>query len=92
MEDYRSHLKLLGLVVEDRVTLFEGVVTSVSFDLYGCVQALVVPRFNGKDTPDSRWFDTNRLKEMSSMPVMCVPDYITGIIAEKGGECLPLKD
>jgi hypothetical protein len=35
-------LKLLGTKVRDVVTGFVGIVTSVSFDLYGCVQAVVV--------------------------------------------------
>lgn len=38
-----SYMELLGRHVTDRVTNFQGVVTSVSFDLYGCVQCVVYP-------------------------------------------------
>ena len=38
-----THMKLLGHKVEDKVTGFKGVVSSLSFDLYGCVQAVVTP-------------------------------------------------
>ena len=91
MKELETHLSLLGLSVKDRVTDFEGVVTSVSFDLYGCMQALVIPKFIGKDTPETRWFDANRLEITSIMSVMPVPDFIKAVI-EKGGEILPLKD
>ena len=37
----QNHFELLGYKVKDSVTGFTGVVTSISFELYGCVQALV---------------------------------------------------
>jgi hypothetical protein len=91
MEDYKKHLRLLGLKVKDRVTGYEGVVSSVSFDLYGCMQALLMPEFQGKETPDSRWFDANRLEVICDTPVMDPPNFISEIIATKGGEILPPK-
>lgn len=62
----KKHLELLGLKVEDKVTGFKGVVSSIGFDLYGCVQAIVNPGI-GKDSKpaDSHWFDVNRLKVLS---------------------------
>ncbi len=39
-----EHIKFLGLQVRDEVTGFSGVVTSMSFDLYGCIQAVVTPK------------------------------------------------
>ena len=58
----KKHLELLGLRVEDKVTGLRGVVASVGFDLYGCVQAIVNPGL-GKDKKlqDCQWFDVNRL-------------------------------
>jgi len=71
-----KHFELLGLKVEDVVTGFKGVVSSISFDLYGCVQAVVAPAMNDKgETPDGRWFDTKRLKVLAPAPVMEVPDF-----------------
>lgn len=78
-----EHLELLGQKVEDRVTGFKGVVTSLSFDLYGCIQAIVHPGM-GEDgkLAECNWFDVNRLKVLSKKPVMAVPDFIQGAIAE----------
>jgi hypothetical protein len=69
-------MELLGLKVRDCVTGFEGVATSISFDLYGCVQAVVTPAMKdaGK-LEDSRWFDTKRLHVLDPKPVMDVPTF-----------------
>lgn len=73
MHDY---LQLLGFKVRDVVTGFEGVVESVSFDLYGCVQAVVRGPVTEKgDVLDGRWFDMKRLKQISQTPVMMVPRF-----------------
>ena len=42
--EIKKHLDLLGYEVEDKVSNFKGVVISISFDLYGCVQADVRPK------------------------------------------------
>jgi len=69
-------MELLGMKVVDKVTEFKGVVTSISFDLYGCIQVLVSP---GTDEQgkyrDSRWFDTQRLRVTSKKPVMERPNF-----------------
>lgn len=76
MENFKKHMELLGLKVEDKVTSFTGIVTSLSFDLYGCIQGLVHP---GKDEKgalrDSVWFDVNRLRILDSTPVMERPEF-----------------
>ncbi len=66
----------LGRKVKDRVTGFTGVVTSISFDLYGCVQGWVVPQL-GEDgkVRDSSWFDLNRLQILKKEPVLEVPTF-----------------
>jgi len=83
MENVEKHLDLLGLKVVDRVTGLKGVVTSVSFDLYGCIQAIVDPGIDkeGKNI-DNRWFDIARLKTIGSKPVMETPNFDFGIAAE----------
>lgn len=72
----QKYLDMLGTKVRDRVTGFEGVVTSVGFDLYGCIQCVVSPPID-KDgrLPDGRWFDSNRIEVMSTTPVMGRPDF-----------------
>jgi hypothetical protein len=81
--EIKKHLDLLGFRVEDKVTGMEGVVASISFDLYGCVQAIVNPGMtkDGK-LADSVWFDVNRLKVTSKKPVMEVPNFDYGLQAE----------
>ncbi len=70
------HLELLGFRVKDRVTGFEGVVSSVCFDLYGCIQAVVNPGLDKDGKPrDSHYFDIGRLEATSDDPVMQAPDF-----------------
>lgn len=79
----KTHLNLLGMKVEDRVTGFKGVLVSVSFDLYGCIQAVVNPGLDkdGK-LDDAKWFDVNRLIVTSAEPVMNRPNFDFGQVAE----------
>jgi len=92
--EIKKHLDMLGLKVEDKITGFSGAVSSVSFDLYGCVQGLVSPPVDkdGK-TPDSGWMDLNRLKIKSKNPVMERPNFDYGLIAEgkQGSAKKPIK-
>lgn len=71
------HLALLGHEVKDRVSDFTGVVTSVSFDLFGCVQAVVRPRAldDKGNLKDACWFDVSRLERTSTSPLMAVPSF-----------------
>lgn len=81
-----QYLKILGLNVRDRVSGTAGVATSVSFDLYGCVQVIVNPdRDKDGKLPDPMWFDHKRLEVMSNTPVMPQPDFVT----VHGGQTLP---
>lgn len=81
-----DHIDLLGAKVKDKVTGFEGVVTSVSFDLYGCIQAVVTPPAGDGKNPDGRWFDIGRLITLEFSRAMPVPNfgYINIANAEKG--------
>ncbi len=81
--ELKKHVDLLGLNAEDKVTGFKGVITTVSFDLYGCVQVVITPKINedGKQG-DGHWYDVTRLKIESDERVMDVPDFDKGYIAE----------
>ncbi len=75
-----QHFAVFGFQVRDRVTGFTGVVTSISFDLYGCVQAAVTPAAvtppdKAIELPDGRWFDTKRLEKIGEAPVMDLPTF-----------------
>lgn len=83
MHKMEKHMELLGMRVVDKVTSFEGVVTSICFDLYGCIQALVHPGISGEGKLlEQQWFDVNRLGLTSSTPVMRLPNYADGRQAE----------
>lgn len=89
----KQHLEILGHEATDVVTGFTGVISSISFDLYGCVQAVVVPKMTAKgELGDGRWFDTSRLKITSKKPVMGVPNF-SKFEPQKipGGQKLPVK-
>lgn len=62
MKDLEVVRRYLGYRVTDVITGFAGVVTSVSFDVAGCVQAIVQPVVDKDGKPnDGRWFDVIRL-------------------------------
>ena len=77
-----DHLALLGYRARDKVSGAEGVVDTLSFDLYGCVQASL----NSGLKPDGEkmpayWFDIARLERVSDERVMEPPDFTAGDIA-----------
>jgi len=83
-----NHLNLLGLKAEDVVTGFKGVISSVSFDLYGCIQAVLTPETNKDGKIESgNWLDVTRLRLLSNKPVMELPDFSKGYIAEGRKGC-----
>lgn len=83
MTKVKDHLALLGLPVRDCVTGFSGTITSISFDLYGCIQATVHQGMqpDGK-MGDQCWFDVGRLAVANWTPVMPVPNFDFGEVAD----------
>ncbi len=78
-EIIREAFKFFALKVKDKVTNLEGVVDSISFDLYGCIQASIRPPVNDKsEIPNGRWFDLKRILILSEDPVMDVPNFEYG--------------
>jgi hypothetical protein len=70
--------KMLGCRVQDRITGITGIVESVSFDLYGCVQAVMRSRPTTEkplEIPEGRWIDVKRLTVLDPTPVMDVPSF-----------------
>jgi hypothetical protein len=79
---------LLGLKVKDKVTEQFGVATSISFDLYGCVQILINPPVRADGTKaEAGWYDMKRLIVLDNQPIMELPQFIE----VPGGELLPLQ-
>ena len=92
----KKHLSLLGYEVKDKVSDFTGVVISMSFDLYGCIQADVRSKKLSKETGTTQagmWLDVARLEVISEEPLMEQPNFEWGQIAEgrKGPANLPRK-
>ena len=76
-EDIKRHLELLGLKAEDKVTKLKGIITCLSFDLYGCVQIVLTPEVDSKSgkKEDGHWLDVNRITLKSKKPVMKRPEF-----------------
>lgn len=88
-----SHINLLGKKATDAVTGFSGVISTISFDLYGCIQAVIDPPVDEKgDIKQGKWFDITRLNITDDNPVMLLPDFSKGYISEgkKGAADKPL--
>lgn len=67
-------LDLLGYKMRDKISGIEGVVTTLSFDLYGCVQAALHSGIDkdGK-IAEQFWFDVQRLEPLAGKRVMEPP-------------------
>ena len=88
-----NHINLLGFKAKDAVTGFKGVITSLSFDLYGCIQVVITPPVDDKgEVIGGQWFDISRIITSGKNPVMAVPNFSDGAIArgEKGCSNKPL--
>ncbi len=84
-------LDLLGMPVKDKVSGYEGTVTTIAFDLYGCIQAVVSQQAQGTAEKgqiigDAHWFDIKRLGVTGSR-VMEAPNFG---VPEIGGDRKPL--
>src|SRR5690606_16729055 len=76
--EVKKHLELLGTVMEDVVTGRKGMVSSVSFDAYGCVQATLQPREQADGSiPDPWWMDVKRLRSTGERVMPAPPHFIT---------------
>ncbi len=93
-EEYKSHIEKLGFKATDKVTGLTGVIDSVCFDAYGCVQFCLRPPAN-KDgvIPDSGWFDVVRLDIDETERVVALPDFKAGYVAKglKGPASKPIR-
>lgn len=78
-----NHLQILGLPVRDKVTKFNGFASSVVYDLYGCIQVAITPEMmEGRNPGETKWYDITRLEVLGDKPVVELPDYSKGYVAE----------
>jgi hypothetical protein len=80
-----EYVSMLGRTATDKVTGFTGVVSTVSFDLYGCIQIVLVPKAKDDEVKTGSWFDVNRLSFLAVERVMPVPDFVSSPIADIKG-------
>lgn len=84
-----KHLKLLGHRATSLISGFKGVITSISFDVNGCIQAAINPGVDKEGKiRDSLWFDVKAIFITSKKPVLRQPDFVV----VPGGNSLPLKN
>lgn len=78
----KEHISMLGKPARDLVTGFSAG-TCVCFDLYGSVMCWQFPRATDKgDVIDGHWFDVTRIEILNHEPVMGIPNFDKGYIAE----------
>lgn len=72
----KEHISHLGLTATDKVSNFTGVISLVSFDLYGCVQFVLTPPVDDKGQAiEGRWFDVTRLDIANKKAVIPCPKF-----------------
>ena len=86
-------LSLMGLPAKDKVTGFTGVLTSISFDLYGCIQYVITPKAENGKVLEGHWMDADRIELLDEARVMDVPDFTFNYILDytKGPADKPIK-
>ena len=88
-----EHMSLLGQQMKDVVTGAVGMVSTISFDAYGCVQAVLTQKVNKDGTkPDSRWFDVKRLQKFGKRIMDVPPHFTTPVGSERGPAEKPARD
>lgn len=71
----KETIQLLGRAGKDKVTGFIGIITSVSFDLYGCICVVLHPPMKDGNVPDGKWYDVQRIECLPDDRVMPVPKF-----------------
>ena len=84
MRNVTEALAYLGTRQRDLVTGFSGVITSVCFDINGCIQACLKPGVDKEGKiPDGYWIDLDRLVKdgkpaMKPFPYETPRDFVAG--------------
>jgi hypothetical protein len=74
--DLTDVVSLLGRRAKDKITGAAGIITSVSFDLYGCVQATLHTGLDKDGKPaEQYWHDVQRLEPSTEPRVMEPPKF-----------------
>jgi len=94
--EYGKAIELLGYKAKDKITGASGVITSVAFDLFGCIQVVIKPDKLDKDgkPQDGSWYDINRLKITNKKRVVDLLDFeikYPTFSSVQGPEVKPIK-
>jgi hypothetical protein len=90
-------IELLGKKAKDKITGAIGIITSICFDLYGCIQVIISPQKineKGEEIKPIGWIDINRIKIINNTRIMNYPDFdnkYTKIDKVNGAATKPLK-
>jgi hypothetical protein len=77
--------------MRDMVTGVEGMVDSICFDAYGCVQATLRCKVKKSgEIPAAHWFDVKRLQTTDTTRVMPVPEF-PAVGLEAGAADKPMR-
>ncbi len=84
-----KHMSMLGLKAYDMVTGMKGAITSIKFDLYGCIQVAIDPpvKKGNEENKGRYWYDVSRVKITGKKPVMKRPNYRYGRQAQGKQGC-----
>lgn len=86
MDKVKDALDLLGYRARDRVSGIEGIITSVCFDLYGCVQATLHTGIDKDGKPsDQFWYDISRLSVSTVVRIMEPPQWWEEVASPEKG-------
>lgn len=80
--ELEKHVELLGFPLKDKVTGQTGVATSISFDLYGCIQVAITPLTKDGTVNNGNWFDVGRIEKTGNKRVLPLPNFHKGYVAE----------
>ena len=80
---YEQVVNMLGYKAKDKITGTEGIITSICFDLYGCIQAILTKQNRDEDKSSFGWIDINRLKIISKKRIMEHPGFERKLSAPK---------
>jgi len=81
----QESINYLGQRGRDKVSKFAGTVTSVCFDLYGCLQVVLTPDVDKDgEAKDGNWYDINRVELLDEPRRMPVPTAFATNLAAPG--------
>jgi len=75
-EAIAEYLEVLGKKGKDKISGIEGRISSIVFDLYGCVQVSLSQKVNSEGkVPDGYWMDFNRIEITDHERVLPLPEF-----------------